>query len=163
MIRRPPRSTLFPYTTLFRSLICCKTIESKIAAELVLALRGRLKGKHPLCRRPSQKIQCIHAVIRAHINRCLDAPCKPPQPSTQFPFLQAQPPLSLMLEIQLHGEPPKDSCLNATGSPSLRQDPSLHNGLYSVVFHHAESHLFRTPSGTLPKDRSVTFPPGTGR
>src|SRR2546430_10601337 len=34
MIRRPPRSTLFPYTTLFRSraagdrpsLICCKTI-----------------------------------------------------------------------------------------------------------------------------------------
>src|SRR5690348_17886313 len=23
MIRRPPRSTLFPYTTLFRSAICC--------------------------------------------------------------------------------------------------------------------------------------------
>src|SRR2546427_4473167 len=23
MIRRPPRSTLFPYTTLFRSLLCC--------------------------------------------------------------------------------------------------------------------------------------------
>src|SRR5258705_4554937 len=25
MIRRPPRSTLFPYTTLFRSLIVCAT------------------------------------------------------------------------------------------------------------------------------------------
>src|SRR2546427_9463404 len=25
MIRRPPRSTLFPYTTLFRSLIACTT------------------------------------------------------------------------------------------------------------------------------------------
>src|SRR5947207_3620273 len=25
MIRRPPRSTLFPYTTLFRSLMCCTT------------------------------------------------------------------------------------------------------------------------------------------
>src|SRR5256885_11057187 len=24
MIRRPPRSTLFPYTTLFRSLLCCE-------------------------------------------------------------------------------------------------------------------------------------------
>src|SRR5258708_31834155 len=24
MIRRPPRSTLFPYTTLFRSRICCR-------------------------------------------------------------------------------------------------------------------------------------------
>src|SRR6266436_7975981 len=23
MIRRPPRSTLFPYTTLFRSTVCC--------------------------------------------------------------------------------------------------------------------------------------------
>src|SRR5207253_10963379 len=23
MVRRPPRSTLFPYTTLFRSLVCC--------------------------------------------------------------------------------------------------------------------------------------------
>src|SRR2546426_6495584 len=26
MIRRPPRSTLFPYTTLFRSLICLATV-----------------------------------------------------------------------------------------------------------------------------------------
>src|SRR2546430_10951401 len=25
MIRRPPRSTLFPYTTLFRSMSCCAT------------------------------------------------------------------------------------------------------------------------------------------
>src|ERR1039458_8650395 len=24
MIRRPPRSTLFPYTTLFRSWVCCR-------------------------------------------------------------------------------------------------------------------------------------------
>src|SRR5256885_5594853 len=26
MIRRPPRSTLFPYTTLFRSVRCCRQI-----------------------------------------------------------------------------------------------------------------------------------------
>src|SRR5256885_2473328 len=26
MIRRPPRSTLFPYTTLFRSTTCCRPI-----------------------------------------------------------------------------------------------------------------------------------------
>src|SRR3712207_8851528 len=26
MIRRPPRSTLFPYTTLFRSLVCCVSL-----------------------------------------------------------------------------------------------------------------------------------------
>src|SRR3712207_7011147 len=28
MIRRPPRSTLFPYTTLFRSLLSCSAIRS---------------------------------------------------------------------------------------------------------------------------------------
>src|SRR2546425_1741806 len=27
MIRRPPRSTLFPYTTLFRSIVCAAQIE----------------------------------------------------------------------------------------------------------------------------------------
>src|SRR3712207_7306823 len=36
MIRRPPRSTLFPYTTLFRSniqsqLLCCLCIESMVS------------------------------------------------------------------------------------------------------------------------------------
>src|SRR2546429_7154616 len=29
MIRRPPRSTLFPYTTLFRSLSICESIQQK--------------------------------------------------------------------------------------------------------------------------------------
>src|SRR2546429_1547604 len=27
MIRRPPRSTLFPYTTLFRSIVVCASVE----------------------------------------------------------------------------------------------------------------------------------------
>src|SRR3712207_8350672 len=30
MIRRPPRSTLFPYTTLFRSLRCCRRLPVKV-------------------------------------------------------------------------------------------------------------------------------------
>src|SRR5258708_19227168 len=34
MIRRPPRSTLFPYTTLFRSLACAD--RAQIAAEIVV-------------------------------------------------------------------------------------------------------------------------------
>src|SRR3712207_425709 len=32
MIRRPPRSTLFPYTTLFRSLLCLRRGESRLLA-----------------------------------------------------------------------------------------------------------------------------------
>src|SRR5258707_3197260 len=39
MIRRPPRSTLFPYTTLFRS----KSLEDDVAA--ALADIGRITGK----------------------------------------------------------------------------------------------------------------------
>src|SRR5260221_7183310 len=41
MIRRPPRSTLFPYTTLFRS--------GDRGAELPLAARGRRPAHRPRC------------------------------------------------------------------------------------------------------------------
>src|SRR5436853_1976277 len=40
MIRRPPRSTLFPYTTLFRSpLLLQRCKASALAAQVLLALR----------------------------------------------------------------------------------------------------------------------------
>src|SRR2546430_11429626 len=39
MIRRPPRSTLFPYTTLFRSPACWKLLHG-IALRLSLNLEG---------------------------------------------------------------------------------------------------------------------------
>src|SRR2546422_8466930 len=45
MIRRPPRSTLFPYTTLFRSLACAKRMESTPAS---IAL---LKGGNSILRK----------------------------------------------------------------------------------------------------------------
>src|SRR6266513_2057207 len=41
MIRRPPRSTLFPYTTLFRSLV---RDEQRLRPELGAAARGRHPG-----------------------------------------------------------------------------------------------------------------------
>src|SRR2546430_7657461 len=42
MIRRPPRSTLFPYTTLFRSVLVSETIRS---LEVALAQSGAKKGE----------------------------------------------------------------------------------------------------------------------
>src|SRR5256885_8387110 len=39
MIRRPPRSTLFPYTTLFRSLRPCRWLKSVAFIELMLRLQ----------------------------------------------------------------------------------------------------------------------------
>src|SRR2546429_7269265 len=48
MIRRPPRSTLFPYTTLFRSLPNCPRIRQ---AEMALSRRHRGFANSRSCRR----------------------------------------------------------------------------------------------------------------
>src|SRR2546426_4574609 len=42
MIRRPPRSTLFPYTTLFRSLIAPLIMEKKVELPPVLTIASVL-------------------------------------------------------------------------------------------------------------------------
>src|SRR2546430_12525561 len=44
MIRRPPRSTLFPYTTLFRSLSGVETTKEKVL-RIILAGQPELNGK----------------------------------------------------------------------------------------------------------------------
>src|SRR3712207_7198495 len=41
MIRRPPRSTLFPYTTLFRSLLLSRLLELQGIDSVVLENRSR--------------------------------------------------------------------------------------------------------------------------
>src|SRR2546430_4353856 len=45
MIRRPPRSTLFPYTTLFRSVLA-----HRLALGLSRAVRGEDGRRHPFAR-----------------------------------------------------------------------------------------------------------------
>src|SRR5947209_9770072 len=70
MIRRPPRSTLFPYTTLFRSM---PLVESALLRR-VLRLRRRWRGgcgadgvradhHHPLGDRKSTRLNSSHANI----------------------------------------------------------------------------------------------------
>src|SRR3989449_5656290 len=56
MIRRPPRSTLFPYTTLFRSLVILVTprVLQAIAADGVFF--PRLAELHPVHRTPAAAI-----------------------------------------------------------------------------------------------------------
>src|SRR3712207_8329975 len=45
MIRRPPRSTLFPYTTLFRSLAALAWIERVLPAEADAGAFAELKAR----------------------------------------------------------------------------------------------------------------------
>src|SRR5256884_1623778 len=69
MIRRPPRSTLFPYTTLFRSRYV-DTLALKIAPHVVVLRRARelrddlarIGVKHKECRRLSRGDK--HSMIR---------------------------------------------------------------------------------------------------
>src|SRR2546430_13643132 len=57
MIRRPPRSTLFPYTTLFRSAnvfrrtLCCNTIRSAVTRSSCFDLKDKAiveENKEPI-------------------------------------------------------------------------------------------------------------------
>src|SRR3989454_8285994 len=48
MIRRPPRSTLFPYTTLFRSLLDRRRVHRRRVDRIPRAVAGRDLGGVPL-------------------------------------------------------------------------------------------------------------------
>src|SRR5256885_4627944 len=63
MIRRPPRSTLFPYTTLFRSLFGAE----RAAVEVAQGLRGPLLAADlDICSRPARD----HAVSQGDATTC---------------------------------------------------------------------------------------------
>src|SRR5439155_22680084 len=74
MIRQPPRSTLFPYTTLFRSLDTCRTAASHRRSPTCSAARRRRcsLGSLPRCRtsarpgsrdRKSTRLNSSHVAI----------------------------------------------------------------------------------------------------
>src|SRR5205807_4533485 len=59
MIRRPPRSTLFPYTTLFRSTRCRSAQPARAGQPALVAARSR---RLPLDRK-STRLNSSHVVI----------------------------------------------------------------------------------------------------
>src|SRR2546426_6030669 len=68
MIRRPPRSTLFPYTTLFRSRAADSPWLRLLHGRAVLARRGRHRGARDGARgavrdRKSTRLNSSHLVI----------------------------------------------------------------------------------------------------
>src|SRR2546426_4882368 len=76
MIRRPPRSTLFPYTTLFRSRLLQPraAVGLRPTAKIAVALREEIEGdegcrrlrgelRHPRGDRKSTRLNSSHLVI----------------------------------------------------------------------------------------------------
>src|SRR2546430_6490746 len=53
MIRRPPRSTLFPYTTLFRSQVCSSRSSSRLNSEKMGYPSASIFSRPPSCRSTS--------------------------------------------------------------------------------------------------------------
>src|SRR5260370_27126536 len=67
MIRRPPRSTLFPYTTLFRSAIAVADLARDDAAEL--AVEAPRDHSHPLGRPyPGGRSEEHTSELQSHLN-----------------------------------------------------------------------------------------------
>src|SRR2546422_3249705 len=67
MIRRPPRSTLFPYTTLFRSSLCIRRCTTRSARRLSVATCAQGNGFHQLERseeHTSELQSRLHLVCR---------------------------------------------------------------------------------------------------
>src|SRR2546421_5444773 len=67
MIRRPPRSTLFPYTTLFRSLLDAERLDLLLAADVQLLLHLDL-DRQAVCvpARDARDAVPEHGLIAAH-------------------------------------------------------------------------------------------------
>src|SRR2546422_7922180 len=77
MIRRPPRSTLFPYTTLFRSDLCEEMIEHpRVLAHRALRLTGGTGGEVDVDRK-STRLNSSHGYI-SYAVFCLKKNRSPP-------------------------------------------------------------------------------------
>src|SRR2546426_7839512 len=63
MIRRPPRSTLFPYTTLFRSAFVVRAYPDQVATEVVVAEGRDHFGCDLIGDRKSTRLNSSHLVI----------------------------------------------------------------------------------------------------
>src|SRR2546426_4162850 len=58
MIRRPPRSTLFPYTTLFRSVVVGH-FRDRARPDVLVAGRGHLEGR----REVGPQLEAVHPAL----------------------------------------------------------------------------------------------------
>src|SRR3712207_6905801 len=69
MIRRPPRSTLFPYTTLFRSAIPLSWLSGQLGAGLALKRLGLLltpeESRPPAIATRANELQIRNAAFRS--------------------------------------------------------------------------------------------------
>src|SRR2546425_8820075 len=69
MIRRPPRSTLFPYTTLFRSLFFGKTFEMPIAVSVEVLISDKDRLNDPAILSDGDHREILHIEIDGYCHQ----------------------------------------------------------------------------------------------
>src|SRR5689334_23938147 len=94
MIRRPPRSTLFPYTTLFRSQAIARALRTGVEGD------GGLGGVEDELDRKSTRLNSSHSSI-SYAVFCLKKKKKKEQPSTQ----------GILMHIKQYNTPPLHSII----------------------------------------------------
>src|SRR3712207_8938028 len=67
MIRRPPRSTLFPYTTLFRSYQ--RYIQSKMLSRWEKETASKQQAATASVLQTGHQVEALHSLLRASSNR----------------------------------------------------------------------------------------------
>src|SRR3989442_3989272 len=69
MIRRPPRSTLFPYTTLFRSSLPAHSARNprRLSMGNTFSLRGRLAGRRGTVCEPTEEDRKSTRLNSSHV------------------------------------------------------------------------------------------------
>src|SRR2546430_17117580 len=80
MIRRPPRSTLFPYTTLFRSGAAARIRKRRREPQDQPRKRGLLRPRQGILRRPARIAAATLRRRRARGGRLVPAPAGPDCP-----------------------------------------------------------------------------------
>src|SRR5690242_21244168 len=68
MIRRPPRSTLFPYTTLFRSQRLRGPCLGEAGVARQAAVLARAAGESQACDAPAQRSEEHTSELQSHVN-----------------------------------------------------------------------------------------------
>src|SRR2546422_5538606 len=99
MIRRPPRSTLFPYTTLFRSVIAAHAAEQAVPADAVACRLDQVRHGDAVRDRKSTRLNSSHGYI-SYAVFCLKKKkqqriraCAPRRPEEQTTDRQTHSPL----------------------------------------------------------------------
>src|SRR2546426_4053250 len=85
MIRRPPRSTLFPYTTLFRSVALQGEAGQDVGVPLGHGLRRRMDSLHRADRK-STRLNSSHLVI-SYAVFCLKKKTQPQSASREASYI----------------------------------------------------------------------------